>query len=166
MLGSIVLALLAGGTCWAPPVDAPITDPYRAPPCAYCPGNRGIEFDPRPGQDVRAVQAGIVSFAGTVAGTRYVVVDHADGLRATYGQLAAVAVRRGDRVGSGDHIGTTSDRFYFGLRRGVAPNDLPVDPTPMLGVRTYAPRLIPVDGTPAPSPRPGRLTCGNTTRGR
>ena len=166
MLVALVVVLISGGACWAPPVNAPITDPYRAPPCTYCPGNRGIEFGPRPGQAVSAVHEGVVSFAGTVAGTRYVVIDHPDGLRATYGRLATVEVHRGDSVDAGDRVGTTGDGFYFGLRRGAAPNDHPVDPTPMLGVRTYPPRLIPVDGTPAPSPGPGRLTCGNSAGGR
>ena len=34
-----------------------------------------------------AVASGEVTFSGTVAGTRYVVVRHADGLRVTYGNL-------------------------------------------------------------------------------
>jgi murein DD-endopeptidase MepM/ murein hydrolase activator NlpD len=166
MLATIVAALMAGGTCWAPPVHAPVTDPYRAPACTYCPGNRGIEFGPSPGQRVTAVEQGVVTFAGVVAGTRYVVVDHADGVRATYGRLATMAVARGERIGAGVVIGTTTDRFYFGLRHGVAPNERPVDPTPMLGVRRYPSRLVPVDGTPAPSPGAGRLTCRNMAGGR
>jgi murein DD-endopeptidase MepM/ murein hydrolase activator NlpD len=147
----LVLAL----PCWVPPLEAPVTDPFRMPPCVWCPGNRGIEFGPTPGQQVRAVAAGTVTFAGTVAGTRYVVVEHADGLRATYGRLADSALRRGDRVLAGQVVGTTTDRFYFGLRDG----ETPVDPTPRLGVRTYPTRLVPTDGTPAPSPGPGRLKC-------
>lgn len=152
--------------CWSSPVDAPVVDPYRAPPCPYCPGNRGLEFGPRPGEPVRAVAGGVVSFAGVVAGVRYVVVDHGDGLRATYGRLDTASARRGSRVAAGERVGTTTDRFYFGLRRGVAPDDVPVDPTPMLGVRRYPARLVPADGSPAPSPGPGRLVCGNPPVGR
>lgn len=159
-------ALLSSTPCWSPPVDAPVTDPYRAPSCTYCPGNRGIEFGPAAGQQVRAVEAGTVSFSGIVAGTRYVVIDHADGLRATYGRLATVTVRTGQSISAGDHLGTTTSGFYFGLRRGVAPHDVPVDPTPMLGVRRYPTRLVPLDGTPAPSPGPGRLACRNPAVGR
>jgi murein DD-endopeptidase MepM/ murein hydrolase activator NlpD len=160
LLFATVLALL-GSPCWSPPVDAPVTDPYRAPACTYCPGNRGIEYGPSAGQPVSAVAAGTVSFAGSVAGSRYVVVDHGDGLRATYGRLATVAVGRGQHVGPGDRLGTTTDGFYFGLRRGAAPNDTPVDPTSMLGVRRYPARLVPTDGTPGLSSGPGRLTCRN-----
>ncbi|MCU1360156.1 MAG: peptidase family protein [Ilumatobacteraceae bacterium] len=159
-------ALLSVMPCWTPPVDAPVTDPYRAPACTYCPGNRGIEFGPHAGQTVTAVESGVVSFAGSVAGTRYVVVDHADGLRATYGRLATIAVSSGQVVHAGQVVGTTTDRFYFGLRRGIDPNETSVDPMSMLGVRRYRSRLVPVDGTPPLPVGPGRLACGNTTAAR
>ncbi len=156
----VVVALVVA--CWAPPVDAPVVDPFRPPPCAWCPGNRGIEYGPTPGQPVRAVAAGTVSFAGTVAGTRYVVVDHGDGLRATYGRLAAASLGVGERVAAGQVIGTTTAEAYFGLRRG----DLAVDPTPLLGTWRRRPRLVPLDGTPArPAPAP-RLVCGGGGTGR
>jgi murein DD-endopeptidase MepM/ murein hydrolase activator NlpD len=158
-------SLLSAMPCWSPPVDAPVVDPYRAPACTYCPGNRGIEFGPHAGQPVTAVQAGTVSFSGLVAGTRYVIVDHADGLRATYGRLATAAVRQGQQVVTGQTVGTTTNRFYFGLRRG-APDDTPVDPTAMLGVRRYPRRLVPVDGTSPLPIGPGRLVCGNPRAAR
>jgi murein DD-endopeptidase MepM/ murein hydrolase activator NlpD len=165
-LAAAVAAVVAALPCWSPPVDAPIVDPYRAPACSYCPGNRGIEYGPHPGQVVTAVQAGTVSFAGVVAGTRYVVVDHPDGLRATYGRMSTIEVQRGQSVRAGDRVGTTSAHFYFGLRRGVPPDDRPVDPTPLLGVRRYPARLVPVDGTAPPAPGPGRLVCGKTSTAR
>jgi murein DD-endopeptidase MepM/ murein hydrolase activator NlpD len=159
------LALVAATPCWEPPVVAPVVDPFRAPACTYCPGNRGIEYGPQPGQVVRAVAGGTVEFAGTVAGTRYVVVEHADGLRATYGRLGTLSVGRGTVIASGARIGTTTDRFYFGLRR-PEPSDEPIDPTPMLGARRFPARLVPLDGTPAPWPGPGTLACRNGARAR
>jgi murein DD-endopeptidase MepM/ murein hydrolase activator NlpD len=161
-----VAAMLSISPCWSPPVEAPVVDPYRAPACTYCPGNRGIEYGPAPGQPVKAVAGGRVTFAGVVVATRYVVIDHEDGLRATYGRLATMAVVRGQAVAAGDRIGTTTTGLYFGLRRGTPPNDTPVDPTAMLGVRRYPARLVPADGTPAPSPGPGRLVCRNQGGGR
>jgi murein DD-endopeptidase MepM/ murein hydrolase activator NlpD len=158
-------SLLSAMPCWSPPVDAPVVDPYRAPACTYCPGNRGIEFGPHAGQPVTAVQGGTVSFSGLVAGTRYVIIDHADGLRATYGRLASAAVRQGQHVGAGETIGTTTTRFYFGLRRS-APDDTSVDPTAMLGVRRYRARLVPIDGTVPLPIGPGRVVCGNTSAAR
>ncbi|MGD9999138.1 MAG: murein hydrolase activator EnvC [Ilumatobacteraceae bacterium] len=162
----LVLAFaLIAAPCWTPPVDAVVVDPYRAPACTYCPGNRGIEYGPRPGQPVVGVAAGTVTFAGSVAGTRYVVIEHADGLRATYGRLASVSVARGDTIRPGTRIGTTTGRFYFGLRR-PEPSDEPVDPTPWLGRRRFPTRLVPIDGTPAPWPGPGTLSCRNGTSTR
>ena len=49
-----------------------------------------------------------------------VVVLHDDGLRTSYSFLALVAVRRGDRVVQGQTVGTTQERFHFGVRAGEA----------------------------------------------
>lgn len=158
----LVAVVVAFAPCLLPPVDAPVSDPFRAPTCTWCPGNRGIEYATRPGQPVQAAAAGTVTFVGPVARTVYVVVEHADGLRATYGRLATVRVARGARVRVGQVLGTTSDAFYFGLRDG----DRAVDPTPLLGRTRWPTRLVPVDGTPAPSPGPGRLVCPAGVRSR
>ena len=83
--------------CLVPPIEAPVVDPFRMPACPYCAGNRGIEYGPRPGQAVVAMADGLVVFAGSVAGTRWLVVEHRDGLRASYGWLATMSVTRGDR---------------------------------------------------------------------
>ena len=141
--------------CLVPPVDAPVTDPFRMPSCRYCAGNRGIEYGPDPGSPVVAVADGTVDFAGPVAGTRWLVVRHADGRRASYGHLASLAVAVGDRVRAGQRLATTTDRFYLGLRDG----EDPVDPTPLLGRWRHRARLVPVDGTPARPAGPPRLSC-------
>ena len=75
--------------------SAPVADPFREPACAWCPGNRGIEYGTGAGRrSCGRRRPATVTFAGVVAGTRYVVVDHADGrLRATYGNLASSALR-------------------------------------------------------------------------
>lgn len=150
-----LLALVLLASCLLPPIDAPVTDPFRLPACLWCPGNRGIEYGPAPGSPVTAAAAGEVDFVGTVAGTRYVVVEHADGLRATYGFLGGVRVRVGDQVAAGDWLATSTDRFYFGLRDG----DRPVDPTPWLGSIRYPTRLVPLDGGPGRPAGAGRLVC-------
>ena len=96
--------------CLVPPIDAPVTDPFRMPACPYCAGNRGIEYGPRPGQGVIAMADGLVVFAGTVAGTRWLVVEHRDGLRASYGRLSTMSVTRGDVVRAGQELGRSTDR--------------------------------------------------------
>jgi murein DD-endopeptidase MepM/ murein hydrolase activator NlpD len=156
---AVVFLLLAPGqvgappACLLPPVSAPVVDPFRQPTCEWCPGNRGLQYGGGAGIAVHAAAAGTVSFSGVVAGTRYVVVEHAvGGLRATYGGLATTDLRVGDVVAAGSSIGLTGAAgLHFGLRRG----DAYVDPAPLLGRRVERPRLVPTDGTgrrPAPPP--------------
>ena len=82
---------------YAPPVDAPISDPFRPPTTPYGPGNRGIEYATPPGATVVASADGTVRFAGVVAGKRWVTLNHADDVRTTYGPLAEFGVSMGDR---------------------------------------------------------------------
>ncbi len=158
MIGAVVaLALLAPG-CYQPPIASPIVDPFRAPACSYCPGNRGLEYQPPPGSQVVAAASGTVTFSGVVAGVRYVVVAQTDGRTATYGRLAAARVVVRAAVAMGDVVGTTTDHFFFGLREG----DRYIDPEPYLGVLRYRPRLVPVDGSaPRPAPLPTRVCAAS-----
>jgi len=143
------------GPCFWPPVEAPIVDHFRDPGCRWCAGNRGLEYDVDPGTPVRALAAGTVTFAGVVAGTRYVVIAHADGRRATYGQLAATTLAGGHAVAAGAVVGTSTAGLYVGLREG----DVYVDPEPYIGRASPRPYLVPVDGTPPRPPPPARITC-------
>jgi len=61
---------------YVPPVDAEVVDGFRPPASLYGAGNRGLEYGTEPGTEVRAVAAGRVVFAGSVAGTRAVTVRH------------------------------------------------------------------------------------------
>lgn len=141
--------------CLRPPVEAPVVDGFRDPACPWCPGNRGLEYAVAPGRPVHAAAAGTVTFSGSVAGTFYVVIAHADGLRATYGRLAGSGLAMGDRVSVGAEVGRSAGGLYFGLRRG----DVYVDPAPLLGRLVDRWRLIPTDGTAARPAPPPRLRC-------
>jgi murein DD-endopeptidase MepM/ murein hydrolase activator NlpD len=143
------------GECWRPPTTAAVADPFRSPGCPWCPGNRGIEYDTRPGDPVRAVAAGEVTFAGEVAGTRYVVVRHADGLRVTYGNIAGTVFVAGDTVVAGTVIGVAGGRLHFGVRRG----EEYIDPTPLIGVEVGVARLLPTDGTAGTPSPPAVVRC-------
>ena len=147
--------------CAPPPVVAPVSAPFVAPSCEYCPGHRGLDFATTPGQIVTAVRSGVVSFAGLVAGVRYVVIVQDDGLRATYGYLATSRVARGATVGAGSVLGTTADLFFFGFRDG----ERYLDPAPLLGTWHRNPWLVPVDGRARRPGPPRRLVCGNPHQG-
>ena len=141
--------------CLLVPVQGTVTDPFRAPGCPWCPGNRGLEYAVAPGQAVRAGAAGTVSFAGSVAGIRYVVVEHSSGLRTTYGRLGSTAVVVGQVVTAGAVVGATGDGLFFGVRRG----DVYLDPAGYLVRSLHRPRLVPTFGGPRRPARSAGLTC-------
>lgn len=112
-----------------PPVDAPVVDGFRPPASPFGPGNRGIDYATVEGTTVRASADGQVVFAGQVGGRLHVVVRHADGIRTSYSFLAAVTVRRGQRVSAGAQVGAAGPSLHFGARRGAAY----IDPLTLFG---------------------------------
>ena len=123
-----------------PPVDAPVADPFRPPEDPYGPGNRGIEYDTESGDVVRAAAAGTVEFAGAVAGTLHVTVDHGGGLLSSYAYLQRISVRAGANVARGAVIGIAGERLHFGVRLDGAYTD----PDNFIGVRRVRVRLVPL----------------------
>ena len=112
---------------------------YESPAHRYGPGHRGIEFEAAPGSSVRAVAAGFVTFAGTVAHRKFVTVRAGRNL-VTYAYLATISVRRGQRVRPGDVVGETYGRWHLGLRvRGEY-----ADPMTLFG-GTSRVHLVPLD---------------------
>jgi murein DD-endopeptidase MepM/ murein hydrolase activator NlpD len=157
VLASMMMPAGAGGAgCLQPPVDAPISRPFDAPPCRWCAGHRGLTYDVDDGTPVRAAAAGTVTFSGIVVDVRYVVVRHADGLLATYGGLASSSLSGGERVAAGSIVGHSGGALYFGLRTGP---DAYVDPQPRLGVFVVPPYLVPTDGTARRPPPEPVLRC-------
>jgi murein DD-endopeptidase MepM/ murein hydrolase activator NlpD len=114
---SAVCTPLAG---YRPPVDAPVIDPFRAPPNPFGPGNRGLDYGTPPATPVGAIGPGLVVFAGQVGGRLYVTVQHADGLRSSYAFLAALTVSAGARVARGDVVGRAGPSLHLGVRCGGA----------------------------------------------
>jgi hypothetical protein len=126
---------------YVPPVDAPVADPFRAPTTPYGPGNRGLLYGTERGTPVRAAAAGTVAFAGSVAGSRHVTVEHADGLRTTYSFLDELSVVVGERIDQGDVVGTTAGQLHFGVRSG----DAYLDPASLFGDGLVSVHLVPFD---------------------
>lgn len=119
-----MLSTIALGVCLALPSNATVIDPFRAPECARCAGNRGIEYAVPANAVVRSGLRGEVAFVGMVANVRYVVVRaSADPrVRVTYGGLADVVVEQGEELRRGDALGTMgeSDARGAGDARGIA----------------------------------------------
>ncbi len=117
---------------WSRPVPGGIVRPFAAPRAVYGPGHRGVDLAAPLGTSVAASGSGVVSFAGSVAGSLHVVIDHGGGLRTSLSFLARVDVRRGERVVRGQVIGIAGGIgpehavgvVHFGLRVG----DVYVDP--------------------------------------
>ena len=119
-----MLSTIALGVCLALPSNATVIDPFRAPECARCAGNRGIEYAVPANAVVRSGLRGEVVFVGMVANVRYVVVRaSADPrVRVTYGGLADVVVEQGEELRRGDALGTMgeSDAHGSGDAHGTA----------------------------------------------
>jgi murein DD-endopeptidase MepM/ murein hydrolase activator NlpD len=121
--GAPVAAGPAYGT-YAWPVDGPVLRPFELPEGPFGPGHRGIDIGVPAGTAVRAAGEGVVAFAGPVAGSLFVSIDHPDGVRTTYSWLSSVRVRAGHRIAEGavigasgvGHPGVDPAHLHFGAR--------------------------------------------------
>lgn len=129
---------------YIPPVEAPVTDPFRPPAGPYGPGNRGIEYATTPGTDVVAAADGVVTFAGAVAGSLFVTVRHADGIRTTVSYVGSALVTAGQTVVQVEVIAIAGPVTHVSARRG----EEYLDPSLLWGgpPRVF---LVPLDGDAA-----------------
>ncbi|MGI8774426.1 MAG: peptidoglycan DD-metalloendopeptidase family protein [Actinomycetota bacterium] len=133
---SIAPAASASERWLIPPVDGVVERRYQAPEVSWGPGHRGIDYPAAPGTLVRAAGAGIVTFAGPVAGIQAVTVDHGDGLTSTYSSLSEVHVVRGASLEAGTWLGSAGEAHPgagSGLHLGVKLDGRYVDPELYLG---------------------------------
>ena len=89
------------------PVTGPIIDDF-APVGSYA-GHWGIDYGVPIGTRVGAADAGLVTFAGSVAGMLAVSVDHGGGLKTSYSYLSEIAVSSGARLHAGGHVGVSGE---------------------------------------------------------
>jgi hypothetical protein len=179
----VVYALRGIGEAWATPISTRTPTPKKTPTAT--PGStpfvwpadgwisqrmsarhpNGIDVAVGTGSPVRAVRAGRVTFVGgdTCCGLGYfVVVAHDAGWTSLYAHLSAFAVKDGDRVAQGQHLGSvgatghaSGPHLHFELRL----SGTPVDPLSHLPAREglyIGPDEPPWTPTPTPSvtPRP------------
>ena len=127
----------ADATEWLiPPVDGPIAAWFDAPDSRWGPGHRGIDYGVPPGTAVRAAGTGTVTFAGPVAATVAVTIDHGGGMETTYTDLGDTLVVAGQIVAQGHVIGHSAAAHASGvegLHLGVIVNGRYVDPELYVG---------------------------------
>lgn len=109
---------------------------FDLPSQRWLPGHRGIDLAGVVGEPVLAVDAGVVTFSGQIAGVGVISVTHANGLRSTY-QPVSERSSKGSRVGRGDLVGTLDLGGHCVLRAclhlgAIRGKDAYVDPTPLL----------------------------------
>lgn len=123
-----------------------VTRRFAPPAQRWLPGHRGVDLAGTPGEVVRAAGPGVVFFAGRVAGTGVVSIQHPGGLRTTY-QPVSPRVSAGEVVAAGDPIGELEPGhpgcpvdacLHWGLRSG----ETYLDPLMLLGLGRV--RLLPL----------------------
>jgi len=139
---------------WAWPLGGHDVDRAFDPPkVEYGAGHRGVDLPGSPGDPVRSVAPGTVTFAGEVGGVPVVTVSHGRE-RSTY-QPVTAQVRVGDAVSAGDVIGVLegagSHCAATCLHLGRLEDDTYLDPLELL---TTAGRFRLIDPTGPPPPPP------------
>lgn len=122
---------------WVRPVGGALLRGFEPPAGAWGRGHRGVDLAADPDAPIRAAGAGVIGWAGRVAGRGVVTVVHDGGLRTTYEPVTAqVAVGR--RVEAGSILGVlergtghcgSRPCLHWGLLRGHAY----LDPFALLG---------------------------------
>lgn len=156
------------------PVPGAVVEGFQAPASEYGPGHRGVDLEASAGSEVLAALGGVVSFAGPVAGTTYVTVQHDGGLSTTYGDLSDLRVTEGDAVEAGQVLGVLAEGAGA-LDWGARLDGIYVDPLSLLAplrvhlvdpARLVDPVAPPLGAVPVSAdggwvwPAAGRITSG------
>lgn len=126
---------------------------FDKPDHNWLPGHRGVDLPLEVGSDVVSAGDGMVVFAGMVAGTPTISIDHADGVRTTY-QPVHAHVSAGDPVVAKQVIGRLGHptTTHPGLQWGARIGDDYINPIGLLPTPTI--RLKPVRPADAPAGMP------------
>lgn len=117
------------GLRYQAPVPGAVVRGFEPPATEFGAGHRGVDLDAAPGSPVGAAADGTVRFAGPVAGTIWISIEHDDGVVTSYGPVEGVRVRRGEHVARGEvvarvaatghgHLGT-GHGLHWGARIGL-----------------------------------------------
>lgn len=94
----------ASDSRFTPPLPLAVVTDFVPPATRYGSGHRGVDLAAAAGADVRAAGAGVVIYAGRLAGRGVVSIEHPGGLRTTYEPVRA-SVTVGHQVLRGELIG-------------------------------------------------------------
>lgn len=147
---------------WVLPMaeSASVVRGFDPPSQPWSAGHRGVDLAAPAGTTVRAAGAGVVSYAGLLAGRGVVAISHGE-LRTTYEPVTAT-VSVGEQVDPGEPIGTLATAgghclpsvcLHWGLLRGQTY----LDPLQLLGGGV---RLLPLGSEalrPVGAPPPERV---------
>lgn len=123
---------------------------FDPPPQPWAAGHRGVDLAAKPGVVVRASAAGVIRYAGVIAGRPVLSVLHDNGLRTTYEPVQPL-VSTGDRVEGGAPIGVLLSghpgcRVAACLHWGLRDGERYLDPLTLVGLGRV--RLLPMVGVP------------------
>lgn len=89
------------------PVHGEVLRPFDESNGPFGAGHRGIDIAAPFGAAIRAPADGTVSFAGTVAGSLFISIDHPGGIRTSYSWVSVISVKKGAALKAGAIIGGT-----------------------------------------------------------
>jgi hypothetical protein len=155
----LALAPAAGArAAWAPPVPGPPARLFDLGADPFARGqHRGVDLAAARGERVRSACAGVVAFAGRVAGVGTVSV-RCGVWRVSYAPLGAIAVRARGRIGAGRGLGRVGRTpAHAGLHLGVRREGRRfgyVDPLRFFAAARRAPPPVLPARPRRPAPRP------------
>lgn len=148
-LGGCVLGARAAAAdppvVYEAPLDGGVVRGFEPPLRSWGSGHRGVDLAALPGDAARAAADGTVTFAGAVAGERWVSVRHDDGVVTSYGPLGIVTAEPGARLVRGGVVGTVApghrDRGWS-LHWGARRDGEYIDPLSLLEPVRWRPALV------------------------
>lgn len=142
----------APGGSWT---DVGMSAPFDPPAQRWQAGHRGVDLKAAKGDAVVAPHDGVVVFAGSVGGRPTVAIEVGGGWRTTLEPVTA-SVRKGQRVASGQKVGTVAGGghcdgscLHWGLRSGDGKEQVYKDPRML--VENREPSVLWVDLVTPPS---------------
>lgn len=143
------------------PVSGQVVRTFQVGAAAWDPGHRGVDIASSPGAPVHASAAGMVRFAGSVAGRPVISIEHGP-LRTTYEPVLAVvskgtAVKQGQLIGylQANHPGCVQAAC---LHWGLTDGENYFDPLASLDTASGQVRLLPDSDTTPEDTGPASLT--------